>query len=196
MRVLWFMCVLSLVVFAKDMTPHLDKNEKLFKQTKLYKLKDFDFGWKVKSLSVFSFVKIYNENKKLNFKELQPIVKTKKVYTKDEKNYILYFANLMKDRKNYPIKIGYGPWGYRYYLVVFEDDSGKMFALENQTELKDMLGSINTPAELYIWILLKYYEKPYSYMWQKNIIRVRYTHFLRNFLRRGVGRLRGWRWRS
>jgi len=164
--------------FAKDFTPKLQSKEKKFKKSLLYKFKDFNFKWDISFLTVVSFEELYKENRKLKYKNLKPIFKTdNRVFSKKIKRDILYLANLMSNRKNYPIKKTYGPWGYTYYVVIFIDNKGKMFALENYKELKDMLGVIDTPAELLVWLRLKYGEYPYSYLFKNTLWQVRYSNW-------------------
>jgi len=180
MRRLFFIISLVLlfnIVFAKDIAPTLSMGERLFKKSLSYKLKDFNFNWKVSFFTVVTFSVIFGEEKRdLTFKELNTIFKTdNRVYSSKDKRDILYLANLMKNRKNYKIQTGFGPWGRSYFVAIFIDNKGKMYALENIGELKDMLGVIDTPAEMLVWLRLKYFENPYSYLYRYNIWRLRYS---------------------
>ncbi len=166
------------VTFARDFTPKLQSKEAKFKNSKIYKFKNFNFKWDISFVTIIGFEKIYHDKKKLQYKDLKTIFKTdNRVFSKKAKRDILYLANLMSNRKNYPIKKTYGPWGYTYYVVIFINNKGKMFALENYKELKDMLGAIDTPAELLVWLRLKYGEYPYSYLNKNNLWRVRFSNW-------------------
>ena len=170
-----FISVTLSFLLAKTFIPHLSKNEKLFKKSTLYKLKDFNLNLDISFLSVVSFITISREKKELKYKELQTIFKSdNRVYSQKNKSDILYLANLMKKRKNYPLKVAYGPWGDRYFIIIFIDQKGKMFALEDLKELKDMLGDIDTPAEILLWIRVKNYGFPYSYLFTNNLWRLRF----------------------
>ena len=165
--------------FAKDLTPHLSKGEKRFKKDLSYNIKDFNLNWDITFLSVVSFMKVYNNNKNITYKDLYTIFKTdNRVYSQKDKKDIVYLANLLKNRKDYKLQRDEPLAVTNYYMVFFIDKNGKMYALENYKELKDMIGSINNPAKLLLWLKVKYRESPYSYFYNKNgLWRVRYSNW-------------------
>jgi hypothetical protein len=176
MRYLIFFILIVSSIYAKDFTPKLSKGEYKFKDTLAYRLKDFNFNWSISYVRVVSYVKFFGEKKELRYKDLHTVFSSdKRVLSKKDKRDILYLAKLMNSRESYDIKGRYGAWGYRRYVVIFINNDGKMFALESKRELKDMLGGINTSAELLMWLRLNYSEYPYSFRYKKGVWRVRYS---------------------
>jgi len=153
--------------------PKLDKGEKKFKTTLPYKyrLKDFKFKWNVTFFTIVTFVK---KSKVLKYSNLSTLYKTdNRVFSQKERKDITYLANLFRKRKNYPIK-NYD----NYQVIIYIDNKGKMYAIENFKELKSMFGKIDTPAELKVWIDLKYkHFNEYSYKYIQGLWRVRFSEF-------------------
>jgi len=178
MRYLLILLLLFNFSISKNLTPHLTKGEKRFKEELAYSIKDFNPNWDISFLSVVSFMSVYNENRDINYKDLRPIFKSdNRVYSKKDKKDIVYLANLLKNRKDYELKRDEPLGVTSYYIVIFIDNKGKMYALENFKELKDMLGSINNPAKLLLWLRVKYREYPYSYLYKNGLWRVRFSNW-------------------
>ena len=159
-------------IFTKGY-PKLDRGEIKFKSSIPYKyrLKDFNFKWNITFFTVVTFV---NRGKEIYYKDISTLYKSdNRVYSKKEKKDIAYLANIFRKTKEYPFK-NYN----NYQVIIFIDNKGKMYAIENFKELKDMLGKIDTLAELKLWINLKYkHYNEYSAKLIKNIWRVRFTNF-------------------
>ena len=72
MRYLLIFIIVTLsLLLAKTFIPHLSKNEKLFKKSTLYKLKDFNLNLDISFLSVVSFITISRKKKSLSIKSFR-----------------------------------------------------------------------------------------------------------------------------
>ena len=166
--------LIFLLAFNVGVAKYNTAKEHRFRDLLDYTLEDCKLHWLVDAFAVFRYDIV--ERKKIHFHNLQLTFKGGKlIFTPELKRDIEYLANLMLQRKEkYFLN---KPHGIRdiFHLVIFRKN-GKTYALESFDELKSMLGKLNTPAEILLWVHLKNLSTPYSYQYKKGIWRLRYKY--------------------
>ena len=176
----FFMMIITALLFLNAQTvtlmhkpvPKLDKGEKKFKNWKSYGWKDFHLGWKVTYFDVVSFNTLPSEGKHFNL-------------SKDKASFeeILHAGNLTKKLNEksvqYLAKAILKPeyfWkfpqpllnDYTFYSLRFIDaKDGKLKAIETPKEVQQLLGTIDTEAELLLWIMVSDHPRRPSYSYKK-----------------------------
>lgn len=173
-RYLLLMLFFSGMFFAKTHTA-LSHNEHLFKEDRVYRMEDFNLTWDIDDFVIYRY-DIFGMDDRVAFKDLKPVFHGGKIaYTEKIQHDIEILANMMLKRKEkYFLN---KPHGIRdiFHLFIFRKD-GKTYALESFDELKQILGRLDTPAELLLWLRLKYLSKPDSYLYSHGIWRVRFSY--------------------
>ena len=178
----------SMIIEAKE--PRLDKGEKNFNPGT--EKSDYNLDWNVNFLTLLSmYTKPYNE-KKLSYKE--SVKEVHRRFWSDYPSFSIgnrdttdikmtknayYLMNVLLQQK-YFWKYKYTDKGKTEYKVIgllFKDNSKHLKAIETLDEVKSMLGDIDTPSELFLWIYASTLESKGVYSYKKigNLYRVRYV---------------------
>jgi len=181
---LWLILGICVEAKEKHHRPVLEKGEKRFKANIDYRLRDFNFAKKIKYFDVISYCLI----PKTNERKLVPC----------EQSYdsVIYRADpsvhkkLSKGQKRgldrlkmAIVKKGYF-WraynvpdiSYTYTILRFLDETSGVKAIETLDDIANMMGKIDTPAEMYLWLYAEgkhYYA--HSYKKVGNLHRVRFA---------------------
>jgi hypothetical protein len=153
----------------------LSHHEKVFKHTLAYRLKDFSLQWPIDAFAVYRYDLLGTEHT-VRYKDLKPVFRGGAMpATQKVQNDIEALANMMFKREEQYFL--YKPHGIRviFHLVVFRKN-GKTYALESFEELKKMLGTLDTPAKLLLWLRLKNLANPASYLYTHGAWRVRFVY--------------------
>jgi len=180
---------------GKVLHPSLPKGEKHFHELKTYTLKDFNFAWDIHYFEVVT----YEVNPTLTLKKenkFKPFMHagTVKMDSKRKKELLWLSKAILKKsyfwERRYPLLEDYS-----FTSLRFIDDSGRFKAIETLQDIREMLGDIDTEAELRLWILASEqpYMVPYSYKKTGGLYRVRfqvvsychYEEFFRYYNKKG-----------
>ncbi len=168
---------LGFLLEAKE--ARLDKGEKRFRQIKSYTLKDFHFNWPVTYLDIVNFQteasdgKHFSLPKKVTFFTRLKVGKAEKFTYK--KQLWLAKAILKPDyfwkQPMHPYS-AYGVTSMRF----LEKEDRRFKAITELQDIKDMFGTIDTEAELRLWIMAadQYAIGTYSYQKIAQGYRVRF----------------------
>ena len=152
----------------------LEKGEKKFKSLKQYRLKDFHF---TKDIAYIDMVK-YEVTKKLKLQKegkFRYIMKMGIIPPKKNsaKSFIWLSKALLKQnyfwKETHPLFEDHTFTSLRY----LKKSNNRFNAVETLQDIKDLLGNIDTVAELHLWLYASEYE-PYSYKKIGKLYRVRF----------------------
>ncbi len=164
-------------------TPTLEADEQRFSKSMEYTLADYHFAWDMRYFELVWFYATKDKQDKFALEEeprLYLIFQSdSKKYTPQEQKDRLYLANtLLND--DYFLKDPQPPFPvFRFSVLNFIDASGRFKAIENRKELLEMLGDIDTSAELLLWIYVdqRGSSTPYSFKKIGDLYRVRFLNF-------------------
>ena len=156
--------------------PVLQKGEKRFHTMKSYTLDDFHFKWHIRYFDVVT----YEADRSLKLKKegkFETLMHAGKVeLNKRRKRELLWLSKAIL-KKSYFWGMQYPLFeDYRFTSLRFIDESGRFKAIDTLQDIRDMLGNIDTEAELRLWILAseRRYGEPYSYKKTGKLYRVRF----------------------
>lgn len=160
--------------------PTLDKNEKLFKEPLAYTLNDFNLAWKVNYFEVVWYDTAPSDGKTFELFDkttFHPIFQTaQRAMSKQEKKDLLWLSKAILTEKYFWKHLVHPAPFYVFHSLRFLDEEQRFKAIETVQDVKEMLGEIDTPAELFLWIYLSKYSdtRAYSYKESHGLIRVRF----------------------
>jgi len=179
----------------KVLNPSLQQAEKRFHKLKTYTLKDFNFAWDIHYFEVVTYevdrtLTLKKENKFKPFMHAGTV----KLDRKRKKELLWLSKAILKKsyfwKRRYPLLEDYS-----FTSLRFIDGSGRFKAIETLQDIREMLGDIDTEAELRLWILASEqpYMDPYSYIKKDGLYRVRfqtvtychYKEFFRYYNKKG-----------
>jgi hypothetical protein len=179
----------------KVLNPSLQQAEKRFHKLETYTLKDFNFAWDIHYFEVVTYevdrtLPLKKENKFKPFMHAGTV----KLDRKRKKELLWLSKAILKKsyfwKRRYPLLEDYSVTSLR-----FIDGSGRFKAIETLRDIREMLGDIDTEAELRLWILASEqpYMDPYSYIKKDGLYRVRfqtvshchYKEFFRYYNKKG-----------
>lgn len=180
---------------GKVLNPSLQGGEKRFHELKTYTLKDFNFAWDIHYFEVVT----YEVNPALTLKKenkFKPFMHAGNVRLDSKRKKELLWLSKAILKKSYFWKRRYPLLeDYSFTSLCFIDGSGRFKAIETLQDIREMLGDIDTEAELRLWILASEqpYMVPYSYKKIGNLYRVRfqavsychYEEFFRYYNKKG-----------
>jgi hypothetical protein len=156
--------------------PHLSKGEVKFPKTLKTKVSNLNLHWKnINYLELVTFKKPFDKNQ-VEYKMIKSIFKSNtKLYSASDKRKILYLCNLLSKRKNYNLRVsGFG--FEQFWVVIFLNKRGRMFAIESKKELKEMLGRIDNSSKLFLWLnAIGESDGAYSFKKIERLWRVRFS---------------------
>ena len=141
--------------------PMLDSGETKLKKLSEYHLNDFHFSKNVRYLEIIQHgrtpiaVARYGTNGNI----LKPV----KIETFTSKKRVKYDSSYWKQVSKKLRGASYGMMVAPFYSVRYVNADGEEFMLSNISELKSLLGEIDTPAELQMWLFLSAKVRGYSY---------------------------------
>lgn len=191
--------VLFLGVLLEAKETKLERGEKRFRQLKSYMLKDFHFNWKIHYLDIVTFQTNAPEGKVITLPEKVRFFTSLKIGATDRftqrKQRWLAKAILKSD---YFWKRPMHPYSaYAVTSMRFLERGDRRFkAITELQDIKDMFGTIDTEAELRIWIMASDRDARGIYSYRKTArgYRVRfrsqdlmcnYREYLRDYDREG-----------
>ena len=152
----------------------LEKGEKKFKSLKKYRLKDFHLTQNIAYMDVVKYgvTKKWKLQEKGKFRYVMKMgtIPPKKNSTK---SFIWLSKALLKPnyfwKETHPLV-----WDHTFTSLRYLKKSNNRFnAVETLHDIKDLLGDIDTVAELHLWLYASEYE-PYSYKKIGKLYRVRF----------------------
>lgn len=169
----------SMQVEAREGFPEikLERGEKRFKPLKAYKMDDFHFAHPLVYMDVAEYdvsknMKLMNEGKYRYIMKIGQVPSG----TNSQKNFILLSNALLKSyyfwKETRPL-IG----DHIFTTLRFVEQGDNRFkAVELLQDIKELLGKIDTPAELHLWIYAseRVGYQPYSYKKSGKLYRVRF----------------------
>jgi len=168
----------SMPVMAQQKGVKLDKGEKKFHDFSHYSsMKAYHLSWDIVHFDVVSYevtkdLKLRKEGVFNTLFKVGPVSMNKR--RKDE---LIWLSKAIL-KKSYFWKKELPLWGdYVFYSLRFIEKGDSRFkAIETLQEVKEMLGTIDTEAELLLWITAseRWYPVPYSYRKEGTLYRVRF----------------------
>ena len=173
----------------KSHFPRLQKGEKRFKKSQEYRLKDFNFVRKIKYFDVVSYAvdedatgkpKVWSNNFGTVIYQADPSLSAK--FSKKQKDALAWLKEaIIRDGYFWQYTISENPTIpdiTTYISLRFIDEDSRLKAIETRQDIKDILGDIDTPAELSLWLyanhFLAKYKFIYSYKKINDLYRVRF----------------------
>ena len=163
---------------AKEYKPRLQKGEQRFHSLKSYQLQDFDLAWPVRYFEIETYaVDPQLKLKKDRYNDNEMVMQVGSVKMDNQKQKERNWLSKAILKKSYFWKRQLPLLNdYRFTILRFINQSGHFKAIETLKDLRQMLGTINTPAELHLWIIAseRSYMQPYSYKKIGKCYRVRF----------------------
>jgi len=156
--------------------PILQKGEKRFQALKNYTLDDFHFNWHINYFDIVT----YEVDPSLKLKKdprFETVLDAGTVKMDKKRKKELDWLTKAILKKSYFWKIQYPMLlDYRFTSLRFLDEKGRFKAIGTLHDILDMLGEIDTEAELHLWIFASEqpYWQPYSYKKIGTLYRVRF----------------------
>jgi len=166
---------------AKKVKVKLDRGEKVFHQMPAYTIKDFHFAWDIGYLEFFVFDAESSDGKKFKIdpktttlRSMMRVGKIKETNKTEKDHKWLMHAILKQD---YFWKTMLLPPGavYGFSTLHFTKGDNHLKAIETKEEILQMLGKIDTEAEVRLWLSVLDLPTPYSYKKTKNGYRIRFA---------------------
>ena len=166
---------------AKTINVKLEKDEKVFHQLSTYTLKDFHFAWDIDYLELFVFDAESSDGK--NFKiddkttALQSLMRIGELNEtrKTQKSHSWLRHAILKQDYFWKTMLLPPGVGYGFSTLHFTEGDNRLKAIETKEEILQMLGKIDTEAELRLWLSVLNLYHPYSYKKIKNGYRIRFA---------------------
>jgi hypothetical protein len=179
---LFFMIFTIAAIAQDDLTPKLEKGEKQFKESSKYQLHDFHFAWDIAYFEVLWYdvdmdkKHIYRLREKVDLHTI--FQSSSKHFSSLEQKQRRWLAGAIvkpsyfwqSEQPPYPF--------YSFKILIFKEKKGNLKAIESRKEIGQMLGKIDTEAELLLWLhsASLNLERPFSYKKIGNLFRVRYAN--------------------
>lgn len=168
----------------KEEIPLLEKGEKRFNGSMAYRMEAFHFAWDIRYFEVLQYDAEYDKTKGSYLpdekRKLEPVFQSApRAFSSREREVRRWLAEAVVKR-SYFWKQTLHPFPVeRFRVLNFIDQSGRFKAIENRSELLQMLGEIDTEAELYLWLetTMSDFSHPYSYKRIGDLYRVRFQSF-------------------
>ena len=166
----------------KHRKPMLDKGEKRFKASTNFRLKDFNFTKKITYFDVVSYCLVPNKKTKLTPCEqtYDSIIcradpSTYATLTKKQKKGLVWLKTAIAKKDYFWKEHNVPDISYTYTSLRFIDETSRVKAIETLKDIRDIMGSIDTPSEMYLWLNAKgkhYYA--YSHKKVGKLLRIRF----------------------
>lgn len=156
-----------------------EQGEERFRGFKHYKLKDFNPAWDISYFEIVTFTSDPSDGKSFRLAAepgYRTIFKAGSVKMDSRRQKELDWLTRAVMTADYFWKAPWPPvFIYDFTSLRFIDGSGRLKAIETLTDIRDMLGTIDTEAELYLWIYAHKPARPaYSYKKEGGLYRVRF----------------------
>ncbi len=173
----------------KQHYPVLEKGEKVFKKSQEYRLKDFNFVRKIKYFDIITYAldedatgkpKVWSNNFGTVIYQADPSLYAK--FSKKQKDGLTWLKEaIIRDGYFWQYTISENPTIpdiTTYISLRFIDEDSRLKAIETRQDIKDILGDIDTPAELSLWLYTSNtslnMKSIYSYKKIDDLYRVRF----------------------
>jgi len=164
---IWLIAAVSLVAKEKHHKPVLDKGEKRFKASKDFRLKDFNFTKKITYFDVVSYCLIPNDKEtkltpceqSYDFVICRANPSSYKKLSKEQKRGLKFLKTAIAKKDYFWKAYNVPDISYTYTSLRFIDETSRVKAIETLKDLRDIIGKIDTPSEIYLWLNAK--EKHY-----------------------------------
>ena len=182
---LFHVCSITLLA-QKEYIPILDKHETKFRDSLEYQLEDFNFAWDIVYFELLGYdvemdkKDTYRLDEEVRFHTVfQSTSKHFSIADKKQRRWLAgavmipsYFWQL--EVPPFPI--------YSFKILIFkgkQGEKGNLKAIETRDEIRQMLGEIDTEAELLLWLYSSssYRQRAYSYKKIDDLYRVRFLDF-------------------
>ncbi len=170
--------LMSLNLQAKSLIK-LAQGEKLFRSMKSYRLQDFNFNWKISYMDIVNYDVAVGDKSdlellpKMKFHTVAKMGKTVKFSHRKQ----LWLVNALLKEEYFWKQMLMPPGSmYAFSMLRFLEEGDKRFkAVSELKDINDMFGSIDTEAELRLWLLAMKEYRPYSYKKVGKLYRVRFS---------------------
>ncbi len=162
-------------------TPTLDRGERKFCESTSYRLHDFNFAW---DISYFELLWYYVDMDKTHTYSLKEKVDFRTIFQSIPK----HFSSLEQRQRRWlagaVLKPSYfwqaeqPPYPlYSFRILIFKGKNGNLKAIESREEIRQMLGEIDTEAELLLWLHSTSVDNQRAFSYKKigDLYRVRYA---------------------
>ena len=173
----------------KQHQPVLEKGETRFKRSQEYRLKDFNFAKKIKYFDLITYdldedatgkPKVWLNNFGTIIYQADPSLYAK--FSKKQKDGLTWLKEaIISDGYFWQYTISGNPTlpaATTYISLRFIDEDSRLKAIETRQDIKDILGDIDTPAELFLWLYASNtslnIKSVYSYKKIDDLYRVRF----------------------
>lgn len=178
------LCLVSVTVQAqKAYSPVLQKDETKFRDTLAYQLEDFNFAWDVAYFELLGYdvemdkKDIYRLGKEVKFHTF--FKSSAKPLSQKEKKQRRWLAGaIVKPSYFWQAEVPPFPI-YNFKILIFKGTKGNLKAIETHDEIRQMLGEIDTPSELLLWLHSSVLDRQRAYSYKKidDLYRVRFVDF-------------------
>ncbi|MBN2248836.1 MAG: hypothetical protein JW682_00680 [Campylobacterales bacterium] len=173
--------ILSVTLHAQSPDIKLEKGEIKFRDSMEYCHRDFHFAWDVMYFEVLWYYvdmdkkHTYRLTEKVDFYTI--FQSTSNHFHSLEQRQRRWLAGAVlkpsyfwqAEQPPYPL--------YSFRILIFKGKKGNLKAIESREEIRQMLGEIDTEAELLLWLHSSStnFQRPFSYKKIGDLYRVRYT---------------------
>lgn len=173
--------ILSVNLHAQSPDIKLDKGENKFRDSMEYGHKDFHFAW---DISYFELLWYYVEMDKKHTYRLPEKVVLHTIFQSRLRQFSLLEQKQREWLAGAVLKPSYfwqaeqPPYPlYSFNILIFKEKKGNFKAIESRKEIREMLGEIDTEAELLLWLHSSStnFQRPFSYKKIDDLYRVRYA---------------------
>jgi len=186
-----FSFIVTSFIFSGCQEPTLDSGETKFKKLSAYNLSDFNFAKHVQYLEIIEYTSNLRQQSRQVKKFAKKVDKrfpvVSKQYYHKGKNSLSQTQKRSLQMLRHEMFIGSdhlaGDSNYGMMrafvdsrIVQYIDGDGKSHIISTKKELKAVLGKINTPAEVQLWLLLSGDVAGYSYEKVNDDYRVRWNY--------------------
>lgn len=179
---LLYVCTVTLVA-QKEYIPILEKDETKFRESMEYRLDDFNFTWDVVYFELLGYdveidkddtYRLAEEVKFYSF--FQSSIKPFSTIEQKQRRWLA--GAVMKPSYFWQVEVPPFPI-YSFKIFIFKGQKGNLKAIETLDEIRQILGEIDTEAELHLWLHTDAiaYQRPFSYKKTGDLYRVRFVDF-------------------
>lgn len=177
-----FICSIMLQA-QKAYIPILQKHETKFRESIEYQLEDFSFAWDVAYFELLWYdvemdkEDTYRLDKEAKFHTI--FQSSSKRFSMEEQKQRRWLAGaVMKPSYFWQVEVPPFPI-YSFMIFIFKGKKGNLKAIETLDEIRQMLGEIDTEAELLLWLYGTSLEHQRAYSYKKigDLYRVRFLDF-------------------
>ena len=144
----------------KHHKPILDKGEKRFKSSTAVRLKDFNFAKKIIYFDVITYCLVPNDKKtklipceeSYDFVLFRADPSVYKKLSQKQRKGLVWLKTAIAKKSYFWKEHNIPDMSYTYSILRFIDEKSRIKAIEMLEEIRDIMGKIDTPSEIYLWL--------------------------------------------